>query len=106
MRDQSTAIADRTPAVTCNHPDDVAEVQPQPGYRIHVRFYDGTAGIVDLSTLITSPNAGVFASLSDKDVFTQAAVVMGAVTWPNGLDLAPDAMYEALSKNPEWHVAA
>jgi hypothetical protein len=70
-----------------------------------VRFHDGTAGIVDLSDLISSPNAGVFTSLRDEHLFSQVEVVMGAVTWPNGLDLAPDAMYEALSKNSEWHIA-
>ncbi|HEV2646691.1 MAG TPA: DUF2442 domain-containing protein [Acidobacteriaceae bacterium] len=106
MRDESTTIADRAPAVippvVCNHPDDVAEVSAQSGFRLHVRFFDGTEGTVDMSTLIHSPKAGVFAPLADTAVFAQAAVEFGAVTWPNGLDLAPDAMYAALRNSGAW----
>jgi hypothetical protein len=106
MRDQSTAIADRPSAVVCNHPDDVAEVLAQPGYRLHVSFFDGTNGLVDLSALISSPNAGVFSALRDETLFAGVGIVLGAVTWPNGLDLAPDAMHSALSQNPEWRLTA
>jgi hypothetical protein len=91
-----------TPPVLCNHPDDVAEVRAQSGFRLHVRFFDGTEGTVDLSALIHSADAGVFAMLADVAVFSQAAVEFGAVTWPNGLDLAPDAMYAAFRESGEW----
>jgi hypothetical protein len=30
----------------------------------------------------------------------------GAVVWPNGEDLAPDAMYDAIRASGEWVVAA
>lgn len=33
---------------------------------------------------------------SDETTFASASVVLGAVTWPNGADLAPDAMYDAI----------
>lgn len=106
MRNQSAAIADQSsaviPPVICNHPDDVAEVRPESGYRLSVRFFDGTSGIVDLSDLITSSNAGVFAALADPQRFAEAGIALGAVTWPNGLDLAPDAMYAALRSGPIW----
>jgi hypothetical protein len=106
MRDEITAIADRPSSVRCDHPDDVSEVLALPGQKLHVRFFDGTAGIVDLSALISSPNAGVFSSLRDERLFAQVGVVLGAVAWPNGLDLAPDAMHQALSQAPEWNVTA
>jgi hypothetical protein len=106
MRDQSTTIADRATSVVCNHPDDVAEVRPQPGYKLFVRFFDGISGVVDLSALISSPRAGVFSDLRDEKLFASAGIVFGAVTWPNGLDLAPDTMHEALRQSPEWQVPA
>lgn len=80
----------------------VTEVTCQPGYRLFVRFMDGLAGSVDMAGLITSPEAGVFASLRDPAVFEQARLQYGAVTWPNELDLAPDAMHEAIRQNGEW----
>jgi hypothetical protein len=90
------------PPVVCNHPDDVAEVHVIGEYGISVRFHDGTAGIVDLSRLISSPAAGVFAELRDLDAFSAVEVCLGAVTWPCGIDLAPDAMYDALRISGEW----
>jgi hypothetical protein len=31
-------------------------------------------------------------------------VVLGAVTWPGEIDIAPDAMYQALRRDGEWVV--
>jgi hypothetical protein len=74
----------------------VIAVQVLSDYRLAVRFRDGTAGEVDASRLIFGPGAGVFAALRDPDVFARAHVSRGAVTWPNDLDLAPDAMYDSI----------
>jgi len=108
MRNQSTALADHasavTPPIVCTHPDDVAEVRVESDYKLFVRFFDGTSGIVDMSSLITSPNAGVFAVLSDPERFANVGIQLGAVTWADGLDLAPDAMYQALRNAPLWKV--
>jgi hypothetical protein len=106
MRTQSASVVDRSaglmPPVVCNHPDDVAEVHVVGGYRIAVRFHDGTAGVVDLSRLINSPAAGVFAELREPDAFSAVEVYLGAVTWPSGIDLAPDSIYDALRVSGEW----
>ncbi len=32
-------------------------------------------------------------------MFAEARVALGAVQWPNGVDLAPDAMYEAIRES-------
>lgn len=77
-----------------------------PDARLLVRFVDGLSGIVDLSALITSPNAGVFASLRNQDLFEQVNVELGVVVWPGGLDLAPDAMHAAIRQNGVWTVPA
>lgn len=85
-----------------DHPDDVAEVRAQNDFRLHVRFFDGVNGTVEMSDLIHSRDAGVFAVLADPTLFSQARVEYGAVSWPCGLDLAPDAMYAALSQSGSW----
>ena len=106
MRNQGAAIADHTPALTppivCNHPDDVAEVRAGRNYRLSVKFFDGTAGTVEMSALVHSPGAGVFAALANPARFAQARIELGAVTWPCGPDLAPDAMYAALRQHGVW----
>ena len=80
----------------------VITVQPLPGYRLRVGFVDGLEGTVDLSALVRSPKAGVFAQLADPAIFAQAFVELGAVTWPGALDLAPDAMHDEIKRNGKW----
>jgi Protein of unknown function (DUF2442) len=80
----------------------VRSVETLPHHRLRVEFLDGSAGQVDMSALIQSEHAGVFASLADPAVFSQAFVEHGAVTWPGDLDLAPDAMHAAIRKYGEW----
>jgi hypothetical protein len=58
--------------------------------------------MVDMSGLIHSPKAGVFAALADSALFAQVALDYGAVAWPGELDLAPDAMYAAIQEQGVW----
>ena len=96
MRTPGTTIEDSVasvvPAIGAGHSDDVVEVHAEEGYRLSVRFGDGTAGVVEMAGLIASADAGVFAALRDPARFAEAFVEMGAVVWPGDLDLAPDAM--------------
>ena len=102
MRTQSAAQQDSplaiTPPIQPRMPWRVESVEALAGFRLHVRFVDGTEGTVDLDTLIHSPGARVFASLADSALFTQVFVEHGAVTWPGEIDLAPDAMYAEIKK--------
>lgn len=101
---QDDRAASVTPAIRPTAPWRVVEVKALPGHRLFVRFVDGLTGIVDLSALIASPNAGVFTQLRDKALFEQVRVDLGAVVWPGDLDLAPDAMHEAIKQHGEWRI--
>jgi len=70
----------------------------EPG-SLAVRFEDGTEGRVRIED---SHLYGVFAPLKDPDFFARARVEAGAVTWPGEVDLAPDAMYDAIKRDGEW----
>lgn len=74
---------------------------------LHVRFVDNTEGDVDLRSFLSDPalEGTVFAPLRDPAFFAQVAIVMGAVQWPNGADLAPDAMYDAIREHRRWSFA-
>lgn len=80
----------------------VERAEVRPGYRLHVRFRDGLEGEVDMSAMVRSPSAGVFASLADPARFAEAYVEHGVVTWPGEIDLAPDAMHEAIKADGRW----
>lgn len=68
---------------------DVKTVQPMPDYRIYVEIADGRKGVFDLKPYL---HHGVFRELRDVSYFTQVGVLFGAVTWPNGQDVAPETL--------------
>lgn len=79
-------------------------VRALPDARLHVTFVDGTAGEVDLRGFLARPEVTgtVFEALRQPQHFEGAAVVLGAVVWPSGADLAPDAMYDAIRERGCW----
>ena len=84
---------DRPTGLTPTSPWRITALAVLDGYRLWARFLDGTEGVVDLSALVQSPDAGVFAGLQNPAIFARAFLEMGVVTWPGGLDIAPDAMH-------------
>lgn len=69
-------------------------VKALPGYRLEVEFEDGVRGVVDCSGRLWGP---VFEPLRDPERFAEVAIdAFGAPCWPNGADLAPDAIYDEL----------
>jgi hypothetical protein len=75
-----------------------------PEWQLAVTFNDGSSGIVDVSALANGPEAGVFEALRDPSFFAQAHLDCGAVVWPNGADLAPDAMYKEIHRTGVWRI--
>ncbi len=75
-----------------------------PEWQLAVTFNDGLSGIVDISALVNGPDAGVFEALRDPAFFSKAYLDCGAITWPNGADLAPDAMHKEIQRCGVWRV--
>ena len=90
------------PPAIHQHGDDVAEVTTGQDYTLHVSFFDGLTGEVQMREMIFSEDAGVFAALRDENTFRSVGISFGAVTWTNGLDLAPDAMHDEIERNGIW----
>ena len=76
--------------------------RPLQGLRLRVRFNDGIEDTVEMVGFVASAEAGVFAALRDEGLFRQVKIVLGAVTWPGDLDLAPDAMHRAIKEHGTW----
>ena len=74
--------------------------------RLRVGFVDGTLGEVRMQGFLASPTVEgtVFEPLRDPAVFAKARIELGTVQWPNGADLAPDAMYDAIRTYGVWSV--
>ena len=103
---QTDRPPDVEPAIRHVAPWRVASVSTTPDLLLRVTFVDGTTGDVDLRNFLSGQQAKgtVFEPLRDPIVFAQARVVMGAVQWANGADLAPDAMYDAIKAHGRWIV--
>jgi hypothetical protein len=69
-----------------------------------VAFVDGVAGDIDMRSFLSDPkiDGTIFEPLREPAVFAQAPVVLGAIEWSNGADLAPDAMYDAIREYSVW----
>jgi uncharacterized protein DUF2442 len=73
----------------------VKNVSAGQGYTLEIEFTDGVQGTVDVSQRLFGP---MFEPLRDRALFQQVKVdEFGAVFWPNGADLAPDALYLKLA---------
>lgn len=78
---------------------DVISVKAKKYLVLQVKFADGLEGMVQFRpTHLT----GVFEALKDERYFNQVFVSHGAVTWPGELDLAPDAMHDAIKLTGLW----
>lgn len=77
----------------------VVSVRPLEHLRLEVRFADGLSGEVVFKE---SHLYGVFEALKDPAVFAQVRCDEGFVEWPGEIDVAPDAMYQAISENGCW----
>lgn len=65
-------------------------------FKIHLTFNDRLEGIVDFQQWLDGP---VFEPLKDRSYFQQFFVAGGTVVWPNGADVAPETLYEAVKTN-------
>lgn len=74
----------------------VVEVKPLEGFRLRVKFSDGTEGEANLSDIA---GKGVFAKLKDGNYFNSVFVdgETHTVAWPGGLDLCPDSLYAEIT---------
>ena len=95
---ESDSAARVIPSARSQAPWRVASVSPLPDKSLVVRFVDGTTGRVDLADFLVSRavDGTLFEALRDDVYFARAHVIDGVVRWPNGADIAPDAMYETV----------
>lgn len=79
----------------------------RPNYKIDVSFADGTTGVADLAPRLSQgPLGDGFDPLCDEAEFGKTYLESGALTWPGGIELAPDAMYQRIRESGTSTLAA
>lgn len=71
----------------------VVHAEHDEGHRIHLTFSDGSEGTVDFAAWLSGP---VVEPLKDVAYFERFFIDGSTVAWPNGADIAPETLYEAV----------
>ena len=76
--------------------NDVIEIEYRGEHVYRLRFDDGVEGEVDFAEYIG--RGPVFEPFADLSFFRKARVEAGTIAWPNGVDIAPETLYEKVKK--------
>ena len=76
--------------------NDVVKIEYKGGFVYHVVFDDGKCGDMDFSEYVG--RGPVFEPLRDLAFFKKATIEGGTISWPNGADIAPETLYEKISR--------
>jgi hypothetical protein len=78
----------------------VTKLEKLGGFRLRVRFTDGSEGAHDFAALVREPGP-MLEPLRDEVYFARVFLEFGAPTWPNGFDIAPDWLYREMQSAGE-----
>ena len=78
-------------------PYEVLHVEHLGEFRLRLTFADGLTTELDLADRLAGRVGPVFEPLRDPAFFALVTVdsELGTIVWPNGADLAPDALHAA-----------
>lgn len=76
----------------------IKKIQYKKNYIYHIHFEDNHEGDVDFKPFLWGE---IFDELKDITNFKKASIdkIGGSISWPNGADIAPETLYEIISKN-------
>lgn len=76
--------------------NDVTKIEYKGGFVYHIVFDDGRNGDIDFSEYVG--RGPVFECLRDTAFFKKATIEGGTISWPNGADIAPETLYEKITR--------
>lgn len=83
-----------------NYLPQVVEAHHISGFIVSTRFNDGSEKCIDVSQWFKGP---VFEPLKDPKLFKKFFIEAGTLAWPNGVDIAPEALYAARDSTKKEH---
>ncbi len=84
----------------------ITSIEARGGYRLRLRFSDGSEGERDFSALVAEAGSLV-TPLRDSAYFARVFSEDGSgLAWPNGLDLDAQALHDAMRAAGELHAPA
>jgi hypothetical protein len=74
----------------------VIKAELRGDYKIYIEFNDGLGGIIDFKNKITTDHREIIRELVDKNKFNKIKVERHTLCWENGVDFAPEYLYDQL----------
>jgi hypothetical protein len=68
------------------------------GHRIWLEFNDKKQGVVDLTVTMEQDHRPIFRELTSEEKFKNFRLEADTIVWENGLDLAPEFLYQKLGE--------
>ncbi|MEA3497157.1 MAG: DUF2442 domain-containing protein [Bacteroidota bacterium] len=76
----------------------VKEAKYLENYKLELVFNDGFNGIIDLENKIFSDHRAIFKPLQEIEYFKSFTQNNWTIEWENGVDFAPEYLYELVEK--------
>lgn len=70
-------------------------VEPKDACKLLLRFSDGSWGVYDFARYVEA-GTPMTEPIRDADYFARHFIELGALAWPNGLDLGAEALHQRL----------
>jgi len=67
-------------------------------YQIQLEFNDGLKGVVDFKNILENDHRAIIRELLNVEIFNSFIVDNDTLCWKNGVDFAPEFLYEKISK--------
>ena len=74
----------------------VVRAELKDGYKVFVEFNDGINGVIDFKEKLTNDHRQIIKDLLDLNKFKTVKVDMDTLCWDNGVDFAPEYLYEKI----------
>jgi len=65
-------------------------------YKVYVEFNDGFKGTIDFRKILENDHRAIIRELLNKDLFKTVKVNLHTICWDNGVDFAPEYLYEQI----------
>ena len=76
----------------------VVNAELRDKYNVFVKFNDGLTGIIDFKEKLENDHRPIIKDLLDYNIFKTVKVDMDTLCWDNGVDFAPEYLYELIKE--------
>jgi len=74
----------------------VIKIELREDYNIFIEFNDGLKGVINFQKKILTDHRDIIKELIDKDKFKLIKIERHTLCWENGVDFAPEYLYDQI----------